>query len=532
MRQYKSSLLSCKKCKNRWILWMTREIFKMWNQITVEDCISFPVNLWWFRLSSFAQPRQKDCRVTRGINLEYRKTLLGYQFSTFDSSQNHYLGIHRSTTPSATGTIPVYIGTETLVARDEDQNRGTIPMPTFARRPSIMSSFFPVDIPQNSMVGKQRQQISELPVLLFHRVLCRGSNKWRWLMHWRNWSPRDQFMERICEILRCWTRRLLVLWTRSSQIVTSRRRSASRNTKPRKRTGSHEEDGSLSWSSTTFEWLMLMTQYWTTQIDSLSLFKMTMIRKSILDGRKFYLSLSKIPSDDVLETKFYYRWQKFHPMKPWKVCANWGFVSLINSKPYWNCTTWRSIRRYRFPTIKNCRPWWKKYRSETPFTKLWRQARENLNRWSGQTSDGLKWRWKEEEVFVTSGKRKGQCSKGDQCSFWYESVDRAPQPTPKAATPSEPSFSRGRSVSRKWSIRGKSNPGMILRQPCKYFLKGTCSRSPCESWHPTECQFYMTESGCKAGNKCLFPHFKVEEQPSKMPHKELANEEKAKTKVL
>ena len=86
----------------------------MWNQITVEDCISFPVNLLWFWLSSFAQPRQKDCRVTRGINLEYRKTLLGYQFSTFDSSPNHYLGIHRSTTPSATGTIPVYIGTETL----------------------------------------------------------------------------------------------------------------------------------------------------------------------------------------------------------------------------------------------------------------------------------------------------------------------------------------------------------------------------------------------------------------------------------
>ena len=40
--------------------------------------------------------------------------------------------------------------------------KDTIPMPTFARRPSTMSSLLLVDIPQNSMVGQQRQQISEL----------------------------------------------------------------------------------------------------------------------------------------------------------------------------------------------------------------------------------------------------------------------------------------------------------------------------------------------------------------------------------
>ena len=39
---------------------------------------------------------------------------------------------------------------------------GTIPMPTLARGPSTMSSLFPVDIPQNSMVGQQRQQKTEL----------------------------------------------------------------------------------------------------------------------------------------------------------------------------------------------------------------------------------------------------------------------------------------------------------------------------------------------------------------------------------
>ena len=37
-----------------------------------------------------------------------------------------------------------------------------MPMPTSAGRPSTMSSTIPVDFPQNSMVGQQRQQISGL----------------------------------------------------------------------------------------------------------------------------------------------------------------------------------------------------------------------------------------------------------------------------------------------------------------------------------------------------------------------------------
>ena len=42
--------------------------------------------------------------------------------------------------------------------------------------------------------------------------------------------------------------------------------------------------------------------------------------------------------------------------------------------------------------------------------------------------------------------------------------------------PSEPSMSRGRSVSKKRSIQGKSNHGTILRQPCRYYLKGILAR--------------------------------------------------------
>ena len=86
-------------------------------------------------------------------------------------------------------------------------------------------------------------------------------------------------------------------------------------------------------------------------------------------------------------------------------------------------------------------------------------------------------------------KAKGWCVRGNQCSFRHESNDHTQKPEHKAATPSEPSVSRGRSVSRKRTIRGKSNHGAILRQPCRYNLKGTCT---CDYWLTPECQFYKT----------------------------------------
>ena len=109
--------------------------------------------------------------------------------------------------------------------------------------------------------------------------------------------------------------------------------------------------------------------------------------------------------------------------------------------------------------------------------------------------------------------------RGDQCSFRHEGNDRTQTQEHKAATLSDSSVSRGRSVSRKRSIRGKGNHGAILGQPCRYYLRGNCTRTSCGYWHPPECQFYKTETGGKAGNKCLFPHHKVDEQPNKKPKK-------------
>ena len=68
-------------------------------------------------------------------------------------------------TSTAAGQAPAPISTGILCSREDERKGSTIPMPTFARRPMTISSFALVDIPQSSMVGQQRQQISELQFL-------------------------------------------------------------------------------------------------------------------------------------------------------------------------------------------------------------------------------------------------------------------------------------------------------------------------------------------------------------------------------
>ena len=121
--------------------------------------------------------------------------------------------------------------------------------------------------------------------------------------------------------------------------------------------------------------------------------------------------------------------------------------------------------------------------------------------------------------FCCQWKEKGQCSKGDQCSFRHARDDHAPEPTPRAAPPSEPSMTRGRSTSRKSSARGRSQTGRILRQPCRYCLKGTCARSPCDV------NSVQLNRDAKQGTS-VCSRTQVEEQPSKKPRKSFQNGKK------
>ena len=71
-----------------------------------------------------------------------------------------------------------------------------------------------------------------------------------------------------------------------------------------------------------------------------------------------------------------------------------------------------------------------------------------------------------------------------------------------------------RKPSRTRSPRGRSPSDRTSRWLCKDYLRGT-KNSFCDKWHPPECLFYKTKSGCRFGEKCSFAHCQVDAQPTK-----------------
>ena len=108
----------------------------------------------------------------------------------------------------------------------------------------------------------------------------------------------------------------------------------------------------------------------------------------------------------------------------------------------------------------------------------------------------------------------GQCVKGDNCSFRHDTNKRG-KVTPSNPSPNSFMQQNERKSSRTRSPRGRSPSGRTSRWPCKDYLKGTCNNSFCEKWHPQECLFYKTKSGCRFGEKCSYAHRQVDEQPTR-----------------
>ena len=90
------------------------------------------------------------------------------------------------------------------------------------------------------------------------------------------------------------------------------------------------------------------------------------------------------------------------------------------------------------------------------------------------------------------------------------------QPNP---SPSSFMQQNERNASRTRIFRGRSPSGRMSRWPCKDYLKGTCTNSFCEKWHPPECLFHKTKSGWRFGEKCSYAHRQVDEQLSKRSKK-------------
>ena len=121
----------------------------------------------------------------------------------------------------------------------------------------------------------------------------------------------------------------------------------------------------------------------------------------------------------------------------------------------------------------------------------------------------------------------GQCVKGYNCSFRHDTKKRG-KVTLSNPSPNSLMQQSERKSSKTRSHRG-SPSGRTSRWPCKDYFRGTCNISFCEKWHPPECLFYKTKSGCRFGEKCSFAHRQVDEQPTKRSKK---NDDKSAVTIL
>ena len=158
------------------------------------------------------------------------------------------------------------------------------------------------------------------------------------------------------------------------------------------------------------------------------------------------LSMTKIPSDDVLESLYKLRMRESAQLKTVLELYDMEIHQKI-SMP--NCQTLKTMVKRSIDQKLRLRNFDARHEKIETGTVV--KSRKGLSDVEGGKGTCYQWQ------------QKGQCSKGDQCRFWYEGNDRAQKPGDNAATPSEPSFSRGRSVSRKRSIRCKSNHGVGLK---------------------------------------------------------------------
>ena len=223
------------------------------------------------------------------------------------------------------------------------------------------------------------------------------------------------------------------------------------------------------------------------------------------------LSMTKIPSDDILEGLYTLRIRESEKLKTVLELYNLEIHQKKAGPDYHRLKTMvkRSIEQ-------NLRIRKLEARNENYETNA--VVKNEGTKQRAQRTLGDCWQWE----------ANGQCIKGDNCSFRHDINKRAKMTQPN---PSPSSFMQQneRNASRTRSPRGKSPSGGMTRWPCKDYLKGTCTNSFCEEWHPPECLFYKSKSGCRFGEKCSYAHRQVEEQPSKRSKK---NADKSAVAVL
>ena len=213
------------------------------------------------------------------------------------------------------------------------------------------------------------------------------------------------------------------------------------------------------------------------------------------------LSMTKIPPDDILEILYKLRIRESEKLKTVLELYNMEIHQKRAGPDYHRLKTMvkRSIEQ-------NLRM--KNLEARNGYFETSAVVKNQRAKQRGERILGDCWQWE----------TNGQCVKGDNCSFRHD-INKRGKITPSNPSPNSFMQQNERKSSRTRSPRGRSPSSRMSRWPCKDYLKGTCTNSFCEKWHPPECLFYKTKSGCRFGEKCSYAHRQVDEQPTKWSKK-------------
>ena len=213
------------------------------------------------------------------------------------------------------------------------------------------------------------------------------------------------------------------------------------------------------------------------------------------------LSMTKIPSDDILEGLYTSRIRESEKLKT--------VLELYNMEIH---------QKKAGPDDHRLMTMVKGSIEQNLRIKNFEARNENYERNAVVKSQRTKQREQRTPRDCWQWKANGQCSKGDNCSFRHD-INKRGQMTQSSTSQNSFMQQNERKASRTRSPRGKSPSGRMFRLPSKDYFKGTCTNSFCEKWHPPVCLFYKSENGCRIWEKCSYAHRQVEEQPSKRSEK-------------
>ena len=104
--------------------------------MTVGDCLHVSSKPEVIPSSSSMLSRDRRLPLETWNTSGSQENVFGNQFSTFDSSRNHYQGIQSDDVQRNREAAPEAGRTKNIHTSEDRLNQGTIPMPTFATTPS------------------------------------------------------------------------------------------------------------------------------------------------------------------------------------------------------------------------------------------------------------------------------------------------------------------------------------------------------------------------------------------------------------